>query len=173
MRITANTDDVIFEQKDMYLAFEHAYNLGLSSEPYKVKDAFKEWLHEFRKGTLKQITIEVITDKVLEQTGHDRIAVLETTRRDGLLPLSRFIIVYFAWIYTDLTADQITKYMSYKNHGSAFHATDVISDEVRFDKKKRALIDTIKLNLYRDGYYLYPVKRKSLKYDTKIETICT
>lgn len=171
MRLLYNTDDVIFEQKDMYLAFEHAYNLGQSEEPYKVKDAFKDWLHEFRKGTLKEVTIDVITDKVLEVTGHSRIAVLEETRRDGMLPLSRFLIVYFAWIYTNLTSEQIAKYMGYKNHASAFHATDVISNEMRFDKKKRSLIDTIKLNLYSDGYYLYPVKRKSLKFDTKVETI--
>lgn len=155
----------------MQMAFTHAYNLGLSGGEYRVRQAFDEWLHAFRQGSLKPITIEVITDKVLDVTGHDRISVLESSRRDGLLPLSRFLIVYFAWIYTELTAARISQYMGYKNHRSAFYATDIISDEARFDKKKRALIDTIKLNLYRDGYYLYPVKRKSLKYDTKIETI--
>lgn len=160
MRILYNTGDIIFTDAEVRNAFIHAYFVGKSEWRGDPDLAFREWRDEYMKNTQKAITLEAITDAVLDVMNHTYYDVIIDYRRFGKYPLSRQLICYFGWVYTTMGVEKIARHMKYDNHATVIHGRRKINDDIRLGNKEVIeKVDAVKLYLHKKGYALTHVKR--------------
>ena len=164
MRTLYNTGDTIFTDAEVRSAFIHAYFVGKSEWRGDPDLAFREWREEYLKNTQQTITLGAITDAVLDVMGHTYFDVIVDSRRFGKIPMSRQLICWFAYLYTENTLHQIRKHMKYDNHVTVMHGRDMISGDIKLGNKDVIeRVDAVKYYLHKKGYALRPVKRTEVE----------
>jgi len=111
-------------------------------------DVAKEALRDLEAGPQRTITIQDITDAVLQRY-NVRLADLQSKRRTQSVAVPRQIAMYLARRLTNHSLEEIGAFFGGRDHTTVLHAERKIQKEIEHDSAFRGLVESIERQVLR------------------------